>query len=247
MYSGLYTAATGMLVQQLRQEVVSQNLANLNTPGYKQRHAVNRTFSDVLLHRLSESKGVVPIGTTNRGVQIDDVPVDWTQGTFEATDSSFDFALQGKGFFTINTPEGSMYTRNGHFQVDEEGFLVSSPGNYIMGDAGPIWVGREEFAVYPDGTVAVQDETIDKLHLVDFTSDKIIPVADGLFKAVPESEEAPSNARVRQGYLEKSNIDPVNQVVRMMEAARAFEANQRVVQVYDQIMSKGANEIGSLR
>jgi len=255
MIRGLYTAATGMLVQEKRQENITNNLVNANTTGYKKSQLAVSSFPEVLLNRIDaingSSKGVKPVGTISNGAMLAAQTIDFTTGSLEETSNPLDLALTGQGFFTVATPQGTAYTRNGSFSLDGDGYLVDSHGNYVLGLSGPIYLNTTDFTVAKDGTVTVGDEYVDTILITNFNDQtQLQAVGNDLFTALEEAgprQLDPAEVSLRQGFLEKANINLVEEMVNMLTVLRTYEANQKVIQTQDEILGKSVSEIGSLR
>lgn len=178
MLRGLYSAATGMDVQQAKVESISNNLNNASTPGYKKEEILIHSFPEQLLIQQGgpQSKVGVPlpqaIGTMGSGVLLAGIVTDHTQGKVQETGNDTDILINGPGFFTLQAPAGipggTCYTRSGAFKVDQEGFLTSADGNRILGEAGEIEVGSGRFKISRDGTVEIDGAVVDKLRMVEF-------------------------------------------------------------------------------
>lgn len=255
MIRGVYTAATGMLVQELKADTITNNLANINTPGYKKDQVAVSSFPEVLLHRIDavkgSEKGAKPIGTFSYGAMVEEWQVDWSVGILEETGNPLNFALNGPGFFTLETPEGLAVTRNGAFQVNEEGFLTNSHGQPILGMNGPIFLGTSDFQVAADGTITIQGEYVDQLLITQVDNPQGLRKAGHDLYYVTDQVQAgmlePEQVKVQQGYLEKPNINVVNEIIDLLAVRRVYEANQKIIQTQDEALAKGASEIGSLR
>lgn len=254
MLRGLYQAATGMLAQELRQEVVSNNLANVNSSGYKSQAATMRSFPEVLLYRLHENSAT-PIGYHSHGVMLDRTYSNWDAGMLEETGVTTHLALMEAGaeslpsFFAVQGAAGEVYTRNGEFRVDGDGFLVTAEGYTVQGQYGLVYVGGNDFTVDSTGQVIIAGEVVDQLRVVTFADPALLQrQGNSLFIAsagVQPLEAA--NYQVRQGWLEKANVDVTRELVDILAIMRAYEANHKVIQAVDQTLAKSVNEIGSLR
>lgn len=253
MLRGLYQAATGMMAQELRQEVISNNLVNANSNGYKSQSATLRSFPEVLLYRLHE-KSAKPIGYFNYGVMLDRTYSNWAAGTLEETGANTHLALTEAGadalptFFVVQGSTGEAYTRNGEFQVDADGYLVTAEGYILQGEYDLVYVGSNDFTVDSSGQVIVDGEVVNWLQIVTFADPALLQrQGNGLFTA-PEGVQplAANHYQVRQGWLEKSNVDVTRELVDMMAVMRAYEANQKVIQAVDQTLAKSVNEIGRM-
>ncbi|MBC7323879.1 MAG: flagellar hook-basal body complex protein, partial [Moorella sp. (in: Bacteria)] len=164
MLRGLYLSATGMVTQELRQEVISNNLANATTSGYKSETATLQTFPEMLLQRLAEGRAT-PVGYFSPGVMVDRIHTNFAPGPLEATGRTTDLALAQPGpagtppaFFTVQAGDTVAYTRNGSFRVDADGFLVTAEGYPVLGDYGAVYVGTASFKVDAGGQVLVDGQ-----------------------------------------------------------------------------------------
>ncbi|MDN5346770.1 MAG: flagellar basal-body rod protein FlgF [Clostridia bacterium] len=254
MLRGLHLAATGMLVQQLRQEVISNNLANLNTGGYKEDVTALRSFPEVLMERLEGQAARMPIGITHYGVALDEVVTRFDPGPLVETGHPTHLALvDSRGgpaaFFAVQVGEEVRYTRNGEFHVNDQGFLVTAEGYPVLGQGGPLQVGQGEFQVDAAGTIWRDGEELDRLQIVSFADQRrLIKTGANLFAAPPEAgaQEA-GGVRIRQGWVEKANVNLVREMTDMLAAMRAYEASQKMIQAQDEALGKAVNEVGSLR
>ncbi|NLC77862.1 MAG: flagellar hook-basal body complex protein, partial [Clostridia bacterium] len=173
MIRGLYISASGMTAQELNQNRVTNNLANAGTTGFKKDVHVFRTFQDVMLERVNRlPSGTAErrmIGTTNHGTMVDATRTDYSDGLLQETGRPLDVALLGRGMFTVETPQGLRFTRDGSFQLDSEGYLVTATGDYVLGYQGPINLADEVFQITPEGELVAEDGwVIDQLLIADF-------------------------------------------------------------------------------
>lgn len=255
MIRGIYTAATGMLVQELKADTITNNLANINTPGYKRDQVAVSSFPEVLLQRIDavqgSQKGAKPIGYFTHGSMIDEQVVDWSAGILEETGNPLDLAINGEGFFTLDTAEGLAVTKNGAFQLNSEGYLVNSHGQLVLGMNGPIFLGTSDFQVAADGTITIQGEYVDRLLITQVDNPQGLRKGGHDLYYVTDQAQAqmldPESVKVQQGYLEKPNINVVNEIIDLLATRRVYEASQKVIQAQDEVLAKGASEIGSLR
>ncbi len=255
MLRGLYIGATGMNVQAKRMEVISNDIANASTTGYKKDTAVVSSFREELYTRLNDQKNNVPnnrpIGTMTLGAKINEVFTDYSQGSLIKTDNMVDLAIQGDGFFVVQTPNGERYTRDGSFVINSQGALVTKEGYAVMGQDGPINFDEEfmqnggEVTIKEDGQVLRGLELIDTLNLVSFeNNNQLVKLNDNLYEG--QGARLPFTGTLMQGYVEAANVNPVTAMVDMITVSRAYEANQKVVQTYDQLLGKAVNEVGRL-
>ena len=278
MIRGLFTGASGMSAQQVRLDTISNNLANVDTDGYKRDVAVHKAFAELLLRRTNDdgvtlnpfgSGDVAPIvGKVGTGVENNELYTEFEQGALKETDNDFDLAMDGKGFFAIQTPYGERYTRSGDFVLGKEGFLETKEGYPVLGENGPLQVKANNFKVDKDGNVFVnktfQDdpfrlvsreentwdglEKLDTLKIVGFPKDRFIAKqGDSLWRSTELSGDAAvlakgSRPTITQGFVEASNVNPVLEMVQMIEVNRAYEANQKTIQSEDSMLGKLINE-----
>lgn len=253
MFSGFYTISSGILQQERAISVISNNLVNAETPGFRASRVVSTTFQQEYLARIeSGNNEIVGSGAPIRIV--DDVPVNFEAGPLQATDRPFDIAINGNGFFVIEDDEGEQYlTRNGNFDLDEEGYLVLRGIGRVMGESGEMYLGTSDFTVSNDGVIYlgsdIYDE-VDRLILADpGEEEKIYPNKNGTYRIenmddLPLMEEEYIN--VRQKNLEKTNMDLNQEYIQLMEAQRAFQACSTALQIMDKINQKAASQIASL-
>ncbi len=254
MIRGWYIGASGMNAQQNRLDVISNNLANVDTTGFKKEIPVSKEFSELLLRRCQAdgvyetpfgSADAAPvIGTIGLGVETNELYTDFSQGSFKATDTKTDFALGSEGFFAVETPQGERYTRNGNFHIGKEGLLLTKEGYPVLGENGAIHVTDDKFFVNQDGMIYSKDdnELIDRIKIVRFENERYLKKeGSSMWKDngisgeayIAEGDERP---RILQGYTETSNVNVVNEMVQMIEVNRAYEANQKSVQTEDSMM-----------
>ena len=246
MLRGLYTAASGMLARQVQQERLANDLANVNTAGYKRERLVTASFPELLLSRL-EPPAPAAVGPLGTGTVVADAGPDLAQGPLQETGRPQDLALEGEGFFAVAGPDGVYYTRAGHFQVGPEGLLQTPAGWPVLGVGGiPLVVGSDDFEVTPDGQVVAGGIPVGVVARVTFVNPAgLRKVGENLFAPTAEAGAVvPVATPVRQGYLEQSNVDPVRAVVELLDNFRAFEAAQRALQAQDQTLGLAINEVG---
>jgi len=279
MIRGWYTGASGMRAQQWRLDAVANNLANVDTDGYKRDVASFKAFPEMLLRRQNDdgvylhpfgSADAAPIiGRLGTGVELNELYTSFTQGEPKETQSDFDLMLDGRGFFAVATPYGERYTRNGSLVLGKEGFLLTKEGYPLLGENGPISVRANNFqidaegrvwvnAAYPDdpevmvGRESNQWEEIvllDTIRIVEFELERYLEKqGSSLYResqtsGPPISMTEERRPRVLQGFLESSNVDPVVEMVQMIEVNRAYEANQKVIQTEESMLGTLINQV----
>ena len=249
MQRGLYIAATGMLSAQVHQDVIASNLANVSTNGYKADRVVNESFADELLVRARNGD---PIGRLNMGTRVAGTITDFGQGPLRATQAPLDVAIQGDGFFRVRMEDGIVaYTRDGNFTVDQEGYLTTQRGRYVL-DAQGLRVnltradGTVETSpvVRPDGTVFDQSGTaLGQIGISTLEIPSARKVGDNLWVGL-ETGGLPAQTQLRQGFLEGSGVNGVKEMIGMITTMRSYESSQRVVTAIDMTLDKAVNSVG---
>ena len=257
MVRGLYAAYTGMINQQKRMDTVTNNLANATTTGYKREGLTSKSFDQMLTMKINDLS--VPylnegIGRMSLGVKIGENYTDYSQGSFKETGNTYDLALDGNGFFTVsftdkNGSESVKYTRDGEFTTDVDGYLRTLEGDYVQGQGGNIMIPTEAARITVDenGDIYADDEYVDTIQIVDFEDYNYIKkYGENLYDIVEGGTETESAAKVRQGYLEMSNINVVKEMVEMITISRAYESNQKLIQTEDEMLDKSVNTVGKV-
>jgi flagellar basal-body rod protein FlgF len=257
MVRGLYTAWTGMANEQKRLDIISNNIANAATVGYKQDSVTNQSFDNLLTLKIkdaSEKYVDKNIGTMSLGVKLGEVYTDYEQGSLKETGNTYDLALEGKGFFNISTTDSSgneviKYTRDGSFTLASDGKLVDSDGNSVVGESGEITIPSEasDVRIDQDGSIYADGQYIDKVKITDFEDYNYLKKqGDSMYITVDGANEAVSTATLQQGYTEQSNVNSVSEMVDMIAVTRAYEANQKAIQTIDGTLDRAANSVGKL-
>lgn len=263
MLRGMYTAASEMLTEKRALNTIGNNLANVSTTGYKSQTMVTRTFKDMMLDRADYFTREDRTGLHNSSVRriVSEEVTDYTNGTLKPTDSRFDFAIVGDGFFRIQTPQnGVIYTRNGSFTLDDQRCLsLEGVGRVLGADGNPIQMPSEYFEALSDGTILMKDinnEYIEsgkdgeplsaKLSVVTFDNpDNLIKFDEGLFKS-DDAAYAVQNPKLMWKTLEMSNVDTLRETINMITAQRSIQSCSQIVKLYDQMLEK-AVELGKIQ
>ena len=260
MLKGLYVAYTGMLQEQKRMDNLANNLANADTTGFKKEGLTSQTFETVLVDKIKDdSEGyryAERIGKANPGVKIGESYVDWSEGSFQVTDIPMDFAIGGKGFFTVeftnkNQESATLYTRDGNFQLTTDGYLVTTDGDYVLGKDGnankrikldPI----QAVTVDQEGYIFQDGKRVAQLAITDFDDYNYLEhYGENYYYPVDGATQRAATGKVFQGYLETSNVSVVKEMVDMIAISRQYEANQKVIQTYDTSLGT-ATQLGKL-
>ena len=242
MFQGFYNLTSGMLTQTRKLNVISNTMANVTTPGFKGDTFTQKSFKDELMYRTGNlyKNNPQPIGSMTWKVVADGNVVDYTEGGFSTTESPLDVCIIGSGFFQVDTGNGMVYTRNGSFMLDEQGYLYLSGVGRVQGQNGPIRLGTDQISIDADGTITDQNtgNTLGTLKLVDFTNyqTQLAKAEGNVFRA----NAAPQNAQasVRQRALEDSNVDAISEMTAMMSSERALQSAAQVLSMYDKLAAK---------
>ncbi len=255
MIRGLYTAASGMLTKQAQQETLSNNIANSNTAGYKKDKVIMQSFDEMVVRNIEgKSKGSTRnrvIGSMEFGVGVDEVKTYFTPGVIEETGRSLDFAIDGEGFFTLEDGEGNeKYSRDGRFQIDNEGYLVNSQGYRVLGEVEgtkmTIQLNNADISLNADGTFQNGEDRI-KLSITRFADPgTLAKESANCYISADQSGEQDTSSSIRQKSLERSNVDMIEAITDMISIMRSYESNQKVIQAMDETLGKTVNEVGKV-
>jgi len=249
VFSGVYNALSGMGVQHARLNVLANNLANVSSSGYKSDQVVQKTFGEALI----EARGAYInrkniIGATNMGCVISRTVTDHSQGQFVKTGALTDLALDGTGYYVVQKGDKRLYMRNSSFSINHEGNIVTSTGDYLLDESGkPIYVGDGEFMVSYDGTVYINGEKRTQIMLVDFESSNVLQKQGHLYFASNSNPTKALGTKIRQGFIERANVDVAYEVTNMLSAARSYETSQKILKAHDELTEKAINQVGVLR
>ena len=253
MVKGLHTTALGMLPKTLKMDVIANNLANVNTTGYKKSNLFVRELinADLVGKRSDLSDPTSKISQT--------FDIDYSQGRLDQTKNPLDLAINGEGFFVVETNNGLKYTRNGHFSLSEDGSIVTSDGYKVMGEGGEIYITNpqkvqaDQLVITKKGEVMIGKKLIDKLQVVSFPKDengqsKLKYAGENLYSAPNEYSHESSDLNkydIEQGFLESSNVNPLEEMIQMMKLNTAIQIDQKVIRSQDSSLQQ-ANEIGKI-
>ena len=254
MVRGLYSSYTGMVAQQQKLDIISNNLANVDTTGYKKDGAIFESFKDAFTLKIKdpEKPGYTRIGTLNQGVSLERIFTHHTQGALKQTDDFLNIAIQGEGFIKVNKidsngKETEYYTRDGSFSLDAEGNLLTKDGYFVMGENGIITLENSDIQIDSQGNIYSNNQLVDKIALVNVENkDSLRKVGSNLYKTTQETQITDFNGSIAQGFLEASNVDTVREMVEMINVMRGYESNQKVLTSYDTLLDKSVNSIGRL-
>ena len=232
---GLLESVETLINQEQRLNQVSNNLANVDTPGYKKETV---TFDEMLYqaNRFRQRVG--------KGLHINTVH---QQGVVQKTDAPLDLAISGDGFFRVETPAGIRYTRAGNFQRNNEGLLVTANGYPVLGEGGPVTITGTKVDVARDGRLFVDGVQVNRLTVATADPQALKKEGENLFRlADGAAEETSSNFQLLQGHLEKSNVNTVTEMTEMIDLFRAYEGQQKMIRAVDDIDDLAVRRVGSL-
>ncbi|MBW1739625.1 MAG: flagellar hook-basal body protein [Deltaproteobacteria bacterium] len=226
MQLGVYQAIRGSRIQALRFDIITNNLANVDTPGFKKDKL---SFDEFLQEH---------------------VRADLSQGNMSYTGNPLDLALEGDGFFKVKTPNGIRYTRNGSFCLNADSILVTQNGDPVLGENGVIFIQGNDIVINTRGQVTVDETVVDTLSAATFVRPELLQ-KEGLSYYIYQGNQkeiiTPEKVFFRQGYLERSNVGVVEEMTKMIETLRTYEAYQRILQTFDETSHKSVNEVGRVQ
>ncbi|MCL1826671.1 MAG: flagellar hook-basal body protein [Candidatus Cloacimonetes bacterium] len=239
MIKGIYYSSSAMQYLDEKLDVIANNLANADTSGFKRSGvAFNQQLTaEQAKYRNQIDSSPLPEGTIKTYVEN-------TQGPIKQTSNPFNFALDGTGYFTVQTPNGVAWTRDGAFTMNEEGYLTTLDGNYVMGDYGPIRAEGKKFSVSDQGDIIVDNIVVNKLLLQDFHKDSVVQKGGNLY--FPKGDYMmfkDPDANIRQGYLESSNVSIVKEMIAMIAVNRQYQANDKAIKTQDDALGRAASQI----
>lgn len=242
MYRGIYTAITGSNLKMMELDNIANNLANVSTNGFKKTSFSSRLYplmeglSQAAPSKFPEARSMAWTGQYS---------IDAAQGLLQMTGNPLDTAINGDGFFAVSVKGETNFTRNGSFSVDKDGFLVTSGGYRLLDTKDkPLKVGKDTKTapvISTDGSVSVEGNEVGKLKVVKVTDVKYL--SDSLFSG---KSAGPSNAEIKQGSLERSNVNPLRELVSMITAEREFQSAQQVIKSFDQLTERAVTEIAKV-
>ncbi len=241
MLRGLYVAAEGMAARQKAQDAIANNLANLNTTGFKADRPVFETVYERQLYRVQGAQSQ-PIGALSAGAILRELYTDFRPGALITTGNPLDLAIDGAGFFAVQTPQGVRYTRNGAFQLNAQGVLTTREGYPVLGaNNQPIQIPRTAaIQIGENGAILSNGAQVGQVLIVQ---GNLAKDPDGYFVGAAQPV---ANPRVAVGALEASNVNMVREMVSMIELIRAYETHQKAIHAHDETLGRAINELAKL-
>jgi len=260
MIRSLYTAVSGLISLENKQSNITNNITNANTTGFKGDNLSIKSFDEVMIQnrdKVVNGKNITQkLGSISLGAKIDSVDTTFTQGLIKSTDKKTDFAIEGRGFFAIqkqtNAGNEVVYTRDGSFKVGNDGYLMNTDGDRVLGmnkstgTLEPIFVGGDDFVLDRNNNLYIGDRATHTLATADFQDyNTLEKIGSNYYRG--ENPIYNAQVSVTQGSLEGSNVSVSNEMVNMITTMRSFETNQKIVQTIDETLGKAANEIGAVK
>lgn len=258
MVKGLYTAYTGLRNEQNRMDIMTNNLANASTVGFKKEGSTSQSFDTVLAYKLKDTSVGVGnaqyLGVNNPGVKIGENYTDYSQGSYRITNNTFDLALDGDGFFAIEFTNlagetSTKYTRAGNFTLNNQGFLVTHDGDYVLG------TGNRRIQLDPlleaeitnDGVISQNGRQVARIMVTDFEDyDYLERYGETFFQPIEGAKTTNSSAEINSGCLEMANVQVVSEMVNMISITRQYESNQKILQTIDRSLDIAVNNLGKV-
>ena len=239
MDSGYYAACTALVSRTQALDTLANNLANASTVGFRAEHNV---FSSVLASAQGSTNSVLNQSMNTFGI-LSGTTFDQSQGAMQKTGNDLDVAIQGSGYFVVDTANGPVYTRNGAFQVSSDGQLTTAAGDPVMGESGSITILPGKISISSDGTISSKGAVAGKLKVVEFAPGTQLANIGNTYYSAPESATSPATkSDVRQGMLESSNVNPVANMVELVSAQRSTEMMQRAMSMFSSEIDKTASQ-----
>ncbi len=257
MVKGLYTAYTGLINEQNRMDVLTNNLANASTVGFKKEGATSQAFDDVLAIKIKDTTDPLyarPLGAMSMGVKIGETYTDFSQGSMRSTENTYDVAISGTGFFAVEFTNkagetSTKYTRDGSFILNKDGYLVTKDGDFVLGsNNNRIRVNPNlDSRIDEQGNIWQNDTLTATIGVTDFEDyDYLEHYGENYYEPVEGYTQKQGDYKIMSGYLEMSNMSVVTEMVNMITVSRAYETNQKIVQSYDSTLEIAANQLGKL-
>lgn len=246
MLRRLELAGHSMITRMAQMETITNNLANINTKGFKK----DKLFVHGLIEKIKALQKKDELSRPH--VPYTAAVSDFTQGELVDTNRPFDVAITGEGFFVVEIPDGEAYTRDGRFALSADGILTTLDGKIVLGEGGPIEIDIEQnsasqILINEEGEILIDGKLSDKLQIITLDNPrKLIKMGSNLFQLADNSESPrpADNVSVKQGFLEESNVNPVSEMVAMIHILHAYRTSEKVIKTHDSILGKAVNNIG---
>nr|WP_319488392.1 flagellar hook-basal body complex protein [uncultured Caproiciproducens sp.] len=245
MVRGFYALGSGMLTQSRILTGISNNLANVETTGYKKKVVTATTFGNMVINRVDSQK--TPIGSMSLITVADKTNTIHSEGTLKNTERSLDFAIQGEGFFAVQGTNGTVYTRNGSFNVDQDGYLALDNVGRVMGQNGPIQVNTDQFSADAQGNLSVDGKNVDKIAVYNFDDYNNLQIAgEGMYTSAGTAPTLVQNPSVMWKTIEGSNVNAAEEMTSALSVQRNLQTCSQALKMYDQVLSDAVTNIGKI-
>jgi flagellar basal-body rod protein FlgF len=248
MSGGIYMSAAGAMAYEKRMQVISNNLANINTSGFKKDKGHFKIIDSP--DSIKEDLDKKSISKENQQPPLwlqFETKTDFSAGSLKHTGNPLDLALDGDGFFCIKTEQETQYTRNGNFSLDQDGTLVTMDGLPVLGEGGPITIEGNAFSVDKKGNISVDGNLVDQIKIVGFEKQDALKKEGNSMFAIFDKNAIGSrveNTAVSQGFIELSNVNAVRMMTEMIEVLRGYESYQKAIKTADEANAKAINDVG---
>ena len=259
MLKGLYIAHSGMINEQNRMDILTNNLANASTVGFKKEGSTSQSFDDILTVKIkdaSEGEAVVrQLGRNNPGVRIGENYTDFSQGSFRITNNTYDLAISGEGFFAVEFTNkagetSTLYTRAGQFTLNKDGYLVNQDGDYVL-DTQNRHIKLDtlqDASIDKFGTIFQNGQSVAQIQLANFQDYNYLEkYGETYFKPIEGAQMTAANAEIYSGYLEMSNMSVITEMVNLISISRQYESNQKIIQTYDESLGIAVSQLGKIQ
>ncbi len=240
MFQGYYDLTSNMITQNRNLNVVSNNMTNVSTPGYKMDRIMQSTFRDEMIYRYDRD-GKTPVGRVSWVNTAAERVTDYTEGGIRETGDALDVGLTGNGFFVIDTGDGPVYTRDGSFNLDNEGYLTMPGIGRVQGTNGAIRLTTDNIIIDKQGNIFSEDgnQNFGRLQIVDFADyGQLTKISGSVFRANAQPQAADAGTTVTQRYLEDSNVSMAEEMTRMISSQRILQSSAQLLKIYDQLEAK---------
>lgn len=244
MSRGFYNLTSGMLTQQRKINMSANNLANVNTPGYKKETAITPNFGEIMINKFNGGKPE-ELGEASLIRTMGDKQTLHTQGNIEETGSTTDMAIVGDGFFVVDSNGEEVYTRHGSFIIDELGYLAVKDLGRLQGEYGDVYVGNDNFNVSENGVLTREGSYVpEQIYVYNFDNMEELEKVNEKAFTTTEDAVMSDNINILHKYIEKSNVDVMKEMTDIISSQRALQTAAQALKMYDQIQDKAVNEIG---
>lgn len=244
MVRGFYTLASGMLTQNRVLDTISNNISNADTTGFKKSDMTTKAFGDLLIERVKNGSQT-PVGHTTLMNTVDKTYTDYTQGGITQTGRNLDFAINGNGFFGIQTNSGTVYTRDGSFNVDSDGYLVLKGKGRVLGQNGPIKTGTDNITSDSSGNIFADGKKVGQIAVYGFNDTNTLKTTgEGVYTG--NSSGLVKNAKLLWKCTENSNVDMAREMTNAISSQRELQNCSQALKMYDQILDTATTQIGKI-